>query len=240
MFSIFSLICCGVCNLDRRKRGLTRVSFTEQKTPHPIRSFLSQKIITMKRRVSFLAALLFSMLIAISCGNQADNDRDRLEENDRDDQTLREENRDMEEVREFVNEATSDGIMEIRMAEIAMQKSQNPEVDQLAEHIKADHEKAGAELKSIAASKNWSVPVMMMDKHQQKVEKLMETDADKFDEEYLETMVNAHKDAIDKFEKCADKNHDPEVTMWVNNTLPVLRQHLQQSETLRDKTADAQ
>lgn len=193
----------------------------------------------MKRRVPFFATLLFSLMIAISCGNQADNDRNR-DENLGDDQTQREENREQEEVREFVNEAASDGIMEIRMAEIAMQKSQNADIDQLAQTIKADHEKASAELKSIAANKNWSVPVMMMDKHQQKVEKLMETDIDKFDEEYLETMVSAHKDAIDRFEKCAEKNHDAQVTMWVNNTLPILRQHLQQSETLLDKTADAQ
>ena len=105
----------------------------------------------------------------------------------------------------FVKEAASDGMMEIKMAEIAMSKSNNQKVKDLAQIIKNDHQAANDKLKQIAGDNGWDFPTEMMDQNQDKVDKLQKTSANDFDKQYADMMVKGHKDAIDKFENAARK-----------------------------------
>ena len=192
----------------------------------------------MKRWVSIYVILLYtaiciSLLFAASCGSRARSP----EENDALQGQLQKET---EEVRDFVNEAVSENMMEIRMAEIAMERSQHPEVDELAKSIKQDHLEASEDLRSIASEKSWSVPVMLLDKHAEKIQKLLKGKRENINEEYLELTANTHEDAIRLWEKYANKSHDTEVVMWANQTLPVLRRHLQNSKELLNRVEESQ
>jgi putative membrane protein len=189
----------------------------------------------MKRSGFFYFATLLSLMFVFSCGNQTEN-----RDSGYDDQTeaSKASNRDAEELQEFIDESISDGMMEVEMADIAINRSENQEIEQIAASIRLDHRSAGNELKSIAASKGWVVPVTMMDKHQRKVEKLQNSNAENFDEEYLDVLVSTHEDAISRIEKCANKAYDPQVTSWANRTLPILRQHLEQCKELSSKVVD--
>jgi putative membrane protein len=176
------------------------------------------------------------MMIGIGCGNTA---QDRKNMDNEESYEINDEsyNPDMKEAEDFAKEAVSGSMMEVQMADIAINRSENTEIDQLAQAIKMDHQSAWNELKSMAMDKNWMLPVTLTGKHQQKVDKLQNTGTEKFDEEYLELVVSTHENAIDEFEKCANKNHDPELTAWVYNTLPLLHQHRAESKALLTRTA---
>ncbi len=107
--------------------------------------------------------------------------------------------------RNFVKEAASDGMMEIKMAEIAMSKSNNQQVKDLAQTIKSDHQSANEKLKQIASDNGWDFPTEMMDQNQDNVDKLQKTPSDDFDRQYADMMVKGHKGAISKFENAAKK-----------------------------------
>lgn len=189
----------------------------------------------MKRSGIFSLATLLSLMFAFSCGNQAENQNDGYEDQS---EATKVNNRDAEELQEFIDEAISDGMMEVEMADIAINRSENQEIEQIAASIRLDHRSAGNELKSIAASKGWTVPVAMIDKHQGKVEKLQNSNAGDFDQEYLDVMVSAHKDIIAEFEKWAVKAYDPQMTSWVNKTLPILRHHLEHCQEISKRVVD--
>lgn len=48
-------------------------------------------------------------------------------------------------------------------------------------------------------------------------------------------MVQQHKDDIDDFEEAQNNLPSGELRTWVENTLPVLRQHLIQAETIQNQ-----
>lgn len=190
----------------------------------------------MKRVIIFYSVAL-SIMFAFACGSDS---QDQTEINNDQTKVEREYNREMEEVKEFVNEAASEGMMEVQMAEVAMNRSEHPEIDQLAESIKLDHRSGVNELKSLSASKGWGIPVAMTDSDQRKVENLQNADAIDFDEKYLDMTINSHKEAIAKFEKCAEKEgQDADVVAWATRTLPILRRHLEKSEQLSATMFDA-
>lgn len=195
---------------------------------------------------------------------------------------------------EFAREAASDGMMEVRMADLAMDKARNNEVRQLAERIRRDHQQANRELEEIARAAEWDLPDRMMDEHREKLEELQNTASRNFDRQYLEMMVEDHEEAIDKFERAAerlqgeadtrdrarrsdndmgetaparagtqqqdqrdDRQRDrqrpdqgvgeagstervnQQLQTWIDNTLPVLRQHLERSQQLLDRMEQA-
>ncbi|NJO68085.1 MAG: DUF4142 domain-containing protein [Bacteroidetes bacterium] len=48
-------------------------------------------------------------------------------------------------------------------------------------------------------------------------------------------MVRDHKDEIDEFEKALQNLPTGDLRTWVENTLPVLRQHHVQAQTIQDQ-----
>lgn len=112
----------------------------------------------------------------------------------------------MQDMQQFVTEAASDGMMEIKLAEIAMEQSKTSAVKDVADMIKSDHAAANERLKKIADSKNWKIPNDMLEKHQRKVAELRSVEGGSFDEVYLSMMEEGHKKAIDKFQDALGMN----------------------------------
>lgn len=147
---------------------------------------------------------------------------------------------DKEEMLEFVKEAISDGMMEIKMAEMAMGKSTNTEVKDLAKTIKNDHQKASDQLKKLAKENNWEIPSQMIEKHQKKVDKLNDVSMEDFDEKYLEMIENGHEKAIKEFKDANDDKDEVVMALnnWIEETLPVLKKHKERADALEDQIDD--
>jgi putative membrane protein len=122
---------------------------------------------------------------------------------------------------------------EIRLSELALQQSTNPEVKSFAQMMVTDHKKAGDKLTAILNQKGVT-PADNNDKVEKAVRKLSDQDAKDFDKEYVDTMVKDHKDAINLFEREAKHAEDADLKNFAADTLPTLRQHGEHAKSLKD------
>jgi putative membrane protein len=132
----------------------------------------------------------------------------------------------------FMVEAASGGMMEVQLGQLAQEKAQNQRVKDFGAMMVRDHSKANDELKTLAASKNVTLPAAPGDQQQKHIDNLRKKTGADFDKAYIKMMIDDHKDDIDKFEKTANKGTDPDVKSWASKTLPVLRTHLDSAKAV--------
>jgi putative membrane protein len=135
----------------------------------------------------------------------------------------------------FWNEAAQAGMAEVNLANLALQKSQNEEVKQLAQKVVDDHTAANNELKDLAASKKVTLATDVSAKQKAAYDKLNGLSGDQFDMEFIKTMVKDHESAVSLFQKQADSGKDAEVKAFAAKTLPTLQGHLEMAKSLNDK-----
>lgn len=126
----------------------------------------------------------------------------------------------------FVKEATQSHLAEIALADTAIQKSQNAEVKQFAEHIKKDHTEANQKLQAIAQKNSIKTDTEVDAKHKAKQTELEAKSGAEFDQEYSKMMLKSHAKGISKYQQAA-KLSDADVRSYAQETLPALRKHLQ-------------
>ena len=137
---------------------------------------------------------------------------------------------------EFMNEAASGGMMEVELGQLAANKAVSADVKKFAKMMVDDHTKANNELKSLAAQKGITLPTMLMEKHQKMVNDLTAKMGKEFDKEYMNMMVDDHKEDIDAFEKTAEKGNDADLKAFAAKTIPTLKQHLEMAEKTEKMT----
>ena len=142
--------------------------------------------------------------------------------------------------KEFVEKAGSSGLAEVEMGELGVQKAKSSQVKAFAKEMVADHKKANEELLTAIKGKGLQVPSSRTDMHKAMMEKFQQQDAGKdFDRAYMAQMVEDHKAAVELFESAADDDGlDINLRGYAKQTLPALREHLQQAQTLQGKLAD--
>jgi putative membrane protein len=142
--------------------------------------------------------------------------------------------------KEFVEKAGTSGLAEVEMGELGAQKAKNGQVEAFAKRMVADHTKANQELVTVSKGKGVQVPSSRTDMHKAMVEKFQQQDAGKnFDRAYMKQMVEDHKAAVELFETAADDEKlDLDLRSYAKRTLPTLRDHLKQAQTIESKLAD--
>jgi putative membrane protein len=131
----------------------------------------------------------------------------------------------------FVKEAASGGLMEVQLGKIAAGKASNQRVKEFGKRMQQDHGKANDQLKKIAANKGVELPKEPSGEHKRTLNRLTKLTGAEFDREYMEAMVDDHKEDIEKFEKQADKGKDPDVKKFASDNLPILRKHLELAQS---------
>ncbi len=147
----------------------------------------------------------------------------------------------------FFEDVAKANMAEIELGRLAAQKAPNAEVKKFAEMLVEDHTKALDELKSLAAQHNLQPPVEIAEKHRDLKERLSKLEGREFDKEYIQAMVDAHEDTVDKLEprvneRAGENQFENKVNQWAAKTLPTVRQHLEKAkqlnETLSRRTTD--
>jgi putative membrane protein len=131
----------------------------------------------------------------------------------------------------FVKKAAVAGMTEVELANVALEKSQNPKVRAFAERMVADHGKANKELATIAKGKNLQVPTSLDAEHKSMVETMSSKSGAAFDAAYGEHMNMDHSKALALFEG-ASKSSDAELAAFAKKTLPTIKQHKQMAAEL--------
>lgn len=131
----------------------------------------------------------------------------------------------------FMKEAASGGLMEVALGKIAAEKGSHQRVKEFGKRMQTDHSKANAQLKKIASSKGVDLPTQPSGEHKSTMDKLAKLSGAEFDREYMEAMVDDHKEDIEKFQTQADKGKDPDVKKFASENLPILKKHLELAQS---------
>lgn len=137
---------------------------------------------------------------------------------------------------EFFTKAAVSGMFEVQSSEIALKRSNNPQVQTFAKMMVTDHSAANEKLKALAATKGVTLPATLDKDHQKKIDKLNAAKPGKeFDEAYADLMEDGHDDAVELFEKTSKGAKDKDVQKFAAETLPTLKHHSEHAEKLDSK-----
>ncbi len=137
--------------------------------------------------------------------------------------------------KKFVGQAAEGGMAEVQLGKLAEKKAQSKDVKEFGARMAVDHAKASDELKALAQQKNEKLPSKLDSKDKALMDKLSKATGADFDKEYMTAMVKDHAKDVTEFQNAAGKLKDPDLKAWVDKTLPVLREHLQQAKDVGQK-----
>lgn len=142
--------------------------------------------------------------------------------------------------KEFVEKAGASGVAEVEMGELGAQKASSGQVKAFAKQITEDHKKANGDLQAIIKGKGVQVPSSRSAMHKATMDKFRQQESGKeFDRDYIEQMIEDHKADIELFETAADDEKlDLDLRTYAKKTLPTLRDHLKQAQTIQSKLSD--
>lgn len=183
--------------------------------------------------------IVASFAVAIGCGTGSNsnesmsdtasmktNNESKMQSTNNDSSTKTASDTSMKNDKTFVLEAAKGGMMEVEMGKLAITNASSSKVKEFGKMMVADHSKANAELKSIASTKNISIPEKADDETQQHLDAMMKMKGADFDKSYVSMMVNDHKGDLSKFETEASSGMDADVKAFASKTLPVLKKHM--------------
>lgn len=194
----------------------------------------------MKNSTPFRTALLQIVLIAAtlltaaSCkDNKKPEDTKKVAEEHN--EAKFDDNKNKEKDAQFLVNAAEINLEEIKLGQLAQQKSTMTDVKALGKMMETEHAKVLKDLTALAGKKSITLPAAATNDAQDAYKKLSEKAGTKFDKEYCDMMVDGHKDAISKFEKASTDATDMDIKQWAASMLPALRTHLDHSMTCQKK-----
>lgn len=127
--------------------------------------------------------------------------------------------------KEFAMKAAMGNMLEVKLAQLAQQKSQSQEVKQLAQKIEQDHTQAGQQLKQVAQQKNIQIPADLKGEAQETYQAFQQLEGKDFDNAFLLANIKNHLHSVMMFQKEAQSGTDQDIKQWATQTLPKLQQH---------------
>jgi putative membrane protein len=186
-------------------------------------------------RTSFLLILSIALLLACNSRNNTANS-DTTAMTDGMSADINNNNTwDQDKIKDFVNKASQGGMTEVALGKEAQKKALSKDVKDFGKMMETDHSKANDQLKTAIQGLGLTIPVDLDKDYKDMVDKFDKKSGKDFDKDYIDDMVSDHKDDVDDFEDAQKNLPSGELKTWVDNTLPVLRQHLIRAQTIQDQ-----
>lgn len=134
---------------------------------------------------------------------------------------------------DFIAKAARGGEYEVVLGREIARKATSPDVKRFAETMVADHGKANAELKELAAAKHVEVHEGIDANQKEKVDDLSKLSGAKLEKEYADEMVDDHEDDVEAFREASKNVKDADLRAWVTKTLPTLEHHLGMAKEMK-------
>ena len=132
----------------------------------------------------------------------------------------------------FFKNAAEGGISEVDAGTLAQQKGNSQAVKDFGSMMVKDHTAANDKLKTLAASKNVSLPTSASMGQMATKAKLEVLSGDTFDKSYIKGQVKAHHDTIVLFKKEIAAGQDADAKGFATATLPTLQAHMKKINTI--------
>ncbi len=135
----------------------------------------------------------------------------------------------------YVPNAAEGDMYEIQAADIALERTRNAQIRELAQMIKTDHTAASEAMKRIApqAAPDVSMPAELDERRQGMLDNLRSASAEDFDRVYLDQQVAAHNEALTLHRGFSDNTDAPQLAEHARTVVPKIEAHLRQAEQLR-------
>lgn len=178
----------------------------------------------MKNYMNRLAiAFLLAGSLAIGCQDETKPEESKEVAEDKNEAKFKTDS--SENQAEFVVDAASGNYAEIRLAQLAEQKSTDKEIQDLAKMLQADHTAALDDLKTLATSKSITIPTEEPNKTKEQIKDLSDDKPADFDKAWVKELMDKHEKTINTYEKALGELKDEDIKAWINKVLPKIRTH---------------
>ena len=135
----------------------------------------------------------------------------------------------------FATMAASGGMAEVALGNLAKEKSTTKAIQDFGNMMVIDHGNANDELKSIAKSKNITLPDSIDADHKKKIEDLSKMSKKDFDKAYIDAMIDGHKKTLDLMNDEAKNGKDAELKAFAAKVAPTVQMHLNAIHTIEER-----
>jgi putative membrane protein len=137
----------------------------------------------------------------------------------------------------FVTKAAKGNFAEVELGKLASQKSHNADVKAFGEQMVTDHSKANDNLKPIADANGVQWPTKLTGESKALYDKLSGLSGAAFDKTYIHAMVQGHEETAKLYETESGKVKDAQLKSYVDQTLPVVQQHLSHIQSIQQSAS---
>jgi putative membrane protein len=141
-------------------------------------------------------------------------------------------NADVKADAEFIREVNADNQMQIQLAQLARERSKNPQVRQFAEQAITDHNRLQNQWSAMASKNGISLSKGLGPMHKEKVTNLKKVNDKNFDQAYMITMIQQYSDETSYWQKEGRASQSAQVRQAVNAGLPTLEQNFNEAKRL--------
>lgn len=127
----------------------------------------------------------------------------------------------------FARGAAEGGLFEVQLGEVVAARTRNPQIEELAKRIVGDHMKANEDLASIARELKIQIPEALSKEDRKRIEPFRSMRPEEIDPRYVQLLIQEHEQDIAAFEKQIERGRNPALVSFAEQTLPVLKEHLQ-------------
>lgn len=137
---------------------------------------------------------------------------------------------------DFVKEVAISDMFEIASNKLGEDKG-NAAEKSFAAMMVTDHTKTSTEVKALVSSGKVKaeIPAGLDSAHQSKLDKLKGLSGKDFSSSFDSYQIDAHKDAVNVFERYAKGGDNADLKDWAGKTLPALKHHLEMAQNLNKK-----
>lgn len=185
----------------------------------------------MKTTIIATVAIAGFALFLSSCEPTKKNDSAEVAEEAN--ETVLEDKNDLKNA-DFVVKTIAANYEEISMAKLAISRTKDSGIKDLANKLVAEHTKVLADMQAYASKNSITVPTAETDEAKERLNRLAEKESTAFDKDWCSRAQENHEDAISSFESRLEKTEDIDLKNWIVSTLPVLREHNEKLKTHHD------
>ena len=133
----------------------------------------------------------------------------------------------------YVPNAAMGDMYEIQAADIALERSQNAQVKELATMIKTDHTAASNAMKAMLpqAAPDMAPPTELDERRQGLIDNLRSASAENFDATWIDQQIAAHNEALTLHRGFS--NEDSPLAAHARSVVPKIEAHLRQAEQIK-------
>ena len=135
----------------------------------------------------------------------------------------------------YVPNAAEGDMYEIMAADIALERSQNAQIRELATMLKTDHTAASNAMKTAAsqAAPGVTLPTELDERRQGMLDNLRSASAENFDQTWVDQQIAAHNEGLTLHRGFSDNTDAPQLAEHARSVVPKLEAHLRQAEQIK-------